>query len=226
MMHYILYQTTNLINNKIYIGIHKTSNLNDGYLGSGTLLKKSIAKHGPENFIRTILAYAETYEDLLTLERQLVTEEFVLRRDTYNLELGGKGGKVWTPELRDKMSKTKKSSYISGEYTVWNKGLKTGPWTEDRKSSRKGINSGEKNPMYGKPPYYKMSESEKTQWANNISKSNTGKRRTAEQKKNYSQAASSRIWLVDQFGTVTHTTNKNDPRLNSVEWQRGRKWKS
>jgi hypothetical protein len=226
MEYYILYQTTNLINNKIYIGIHKTSDLDDGYLGSGTLLKKSIEKHGRANFIRTIISYVDTYEDLITLERQIVNEEFVLRRDTYNLELGGRGGKIWTPELRDKMSKTKKASYGNNEYTVWNKGLKTGPWTEERKTSRKGINVGENNPMYGKACHYKMSSDEKQRWADNISKSNTGKVRTEEHKKNYSLAASSRIWLVNINGKLTYTIDKNDPRLNSDEWQRGRKWKS
>jgi hypothetical protein len=225
MTYYILYQTTNLTNNKIYIGIHKTSNLDDGYLGSGALLKKSIAKHGKENFIRTILSYASSYEELLSLERQIVTEEFVARRDTYNMEIGGKGGKIWTPDLREKMSKTKKSGYSNDEYAVWNKGLKTGAWSEERRNSRKGINAGCKNPMYGKKPYYKMSDDEIAQWKRNISLGNLNKIRNEDHKKNYSLAASKRIWLVHYTGVVSHTIDENDPRLTNPDWQRGRKWK-
>ena len=35
-----IYKTTDLINDKIYIGVHGTNKLNDGYIGSGNSLKE------------------------------------------------------------------------------------------------------------------------------------------------------------------------------------------
>lgn len=54
-MIYCLYQTTNLVNGKIYVGIHQSQSLDDAYLGSGKLLKAAIKKYGRKNFKREIL---------------------------------------------------------------------------------------------------------------------------------------------------------------------------
>ena len=48
--YHFLYKTTNLINGKYYYGMHSTYKLNDGYLGSGKILRYSIRKYGKENF--------------------------------------------------------------------------------------------------------------------------------------------------------------------------------
>ena len=42
---YYIYRITNNINGKTYIGQHKYTDLNDSYMGSGTLLQKAFKKY-------------------------------------------------------------------------------------------------------------------------------------------------------------------------------------
>ena len=90
--YYILYETSNLINGKKYIGVHSTNNLNDGYLGSGKLLLKAIKKYGIFNFSRKIISFFANKNDMYKTEEEYVNKEFVERTDTYNLMEGGLGG--------------------------------------------------------------------------------------------------------------------------------------
>lgn len=91
-MRYTIYQTTNKINGKIYIGKHQTENLNDSYLGSGIALRNAIKKYGVEHFEKIILFNFDTEQEMNDKERELITEEFVKRKDTYNKGVGGEGG--------------------------------------------------------------------------------------------------------------------------------------
>lgn len=86
---FLIYRTTNKINGKEYIGFHSTTDIEDGYLGSGKLLKKAIEKYGVENFAREIIAEFDNREEAENLERVLVNREYVERDDTYNLSIGG-----------------------------------------------------------------------------------------------------------------------------------------
>ena len=86
---YIVYKTTNIVNNMIYIGVHKTDNLDDGYIGSGKFFKLAIKKYGKMSFKREILFTYNNIEDAYNKEKELVNEEFVKSNDTYNLVCGG-----------------------------------------------------------------------------------------------------------------------------------------
>ncbi len=91
-MHYYLYEIRNNLNGKIYVGVHKTANLDDGYMGSGTVIKSAIKKHGVDNFTKVILETFDTSEAMYAREAEIVTVEFLARVDVYNLRRGGFGG--------------------------------------------------------------------------------------------------------------------------------------
>lgn len=89
LQYHFVYQTKNLINNKTYIGRHSTNNINDGYIGSGTLLKRAIRKYGKENFECIHMCYFDTYIESVEEEKFLVTREYCSNDNNYNLVEGG-----------------------------------------------------------------------------------------------------------------------------------------
>lgn len=89
---YIVYQTTNKLNCKKYIGIHKCEDYDDGYLGSGTAFKAALSKYGKDNFYRHILFVYDNIEDALQKEKELVNQDVVDSENYYNLIEGGGGG--------------------------------------------------------------------------------------------------------------------------------------
>lgn len=95
MKTYTVYKTTNLVNSKIYVGVHKTDNPNDSYLGSGVYIKEAIKLYGKKSFKKEILATFDNAEEAYKFESEYVNIEFVKRDDTYNLVCGGSVSPDW-----------------------------------------------------------------------------------------------------------------------------------
>jgi len=106
-MFYTIYKITNNLNGKYYIGKHQTKDLNDGYMGSGKLIKLAIDKHGRSNFTKEILHVFDNESEMNAKEKELV----VISEQSYNLCEGGKGGwgylnrEIHTFESRSKAGK-------------------------------------------------------------------------------------------------------------------------
>jgi hypothetical protein len=91
---YTVYKITNNTNEKYYIGVHKTNDPNDSYMGSGVAIKAAIKKYGRENFTKEILYITENKEEAYSLERKITLD--CNMNITYNMKIGGVGG--WSKE--------------------------------------------------------------------------------------------------------------------------------
>jgi len=129
-MKYIVYLTTNLKNNKVYVGVHKTEtpHMFDGYIGDGvyvpkkpenfkikvpnTPFKNAINKYDIKNFVRSIISIFDNENEAYELEEKIVTQSFVNSKHTYNVKLGG-------------LHSTSTTALKINQYTVDGKYLKT-----------------------------------------------------------------------------------------------------
>lgn len=94
-IHY-LYKTTCVITGRYYIGMHSTTNLNDGYMGSGKRLRYSIRKYGKENHIKEILEFFDSRELLVEAEKTAITTDMLCDKMCMNIMSGGTGGDTFS----------------------------------------------------------------------------------------------------------------------------------
>lgn len=78
-----VYLITDLTNNKKYIGKHSTNDLNDGYMGSGILLKEAQREKGIDNFKKDILHMCKTEGEAFKMERKEINKVKAYENDMY-----------------------------------------------------------------------------------------------------------------------------------------------
>jgi group I intron endonuclease len=163
--HY-LYKITNNINNNIYIGIHSTDDLNDGYMGSGVAITRAIKKHGIENFTKEILEWFDWRCELIAREAEVVTREFISHPNVYNMFLGGESGAYGFRHTDCSIQKMRDSHiglFIGYKHTANSK-------QNMSKAAYKRFSIKSNHPFYGKNRFFTSI------WKQNLSRSMQGTR--------------------------------------------------
>lgn len=168
MTKYQVYQTTNTLNNKYYIGIHKGDIFEDDYYGSGRDLVSFVKALGTEYFEREVLADNLTRKQALWLERAIVGKDVVGDEMSYNLAKGGNTPPVFFGEDHWSYGLSTEDHPLYGT-----KRSGTGLSGDDNPAKRKEVRKklalqklGDKNPMYNRTgenhPMYGKSHSEES----------------------------------------------------------------
>ena len=156
--YHILYKTTCLITKRFYIGMHSTDNLEDGYIGSGRQLWRSVNKHGKENHVTEILETLPDRRSLKEREKHIVNEEFIEDEMCMNLMAGGTGGFI------SEEQQTRRSSAAGKAAAIVLKELRKNPeWKENlRISMSDGIKKAIKEGKFTPPDWTGKKHSEET----------------------------------------------------------------
>lgn len=89
-MYGYIYETTNLINKKKYIGKHKSSSFDSNYYGSGKSFRKDLNKYGKNNFKVRVLEECDNQKELDEREKYYIELFNAVRSNKYyNNSYGG-----------------------------------------------------------------------------------------------------------------------------------------
>ena len=94
-MYGYIYKITNKINQKIYIGKHKSTFFDQSYWGSGKLINRAYKKYGKENFTREFLEECQDLETLNKQEKYYINLYESKYPNGYNISNGGDGGDIF-----------------------------------------------------------------------------------------------------------------------------------
>jgi hypothetical protein len=188
---YTIYKTTNLINDRYYIGVHKSKNPNDRYLGSGRSIKESIKKYGAANFNKEVLFTYDSYEAAYNKEAEIVTQELIDDPLSYNMTLGGRGGRSLSNDVKERIGNSNRGKKRSAELRKHMSESRKGriPWNKGLKRSQVPWNKGLKG-LSGTP----CSEETKEK----LRKHNLGKKHTEESKQKMSDTKQAKAKMRSQ----------------------------
>jgi len=96
------YKTTNILNGKYYYGMHSTNDMDDGYMGSGKRLRRSINKYGEKNHIVEIIEILPDRKSLIKREKEIIDLNEISKSNCMNLMVGGQGGFISDEQQRDR----------------------------------------------------------------------------------------------------------------------------
>lgn len=226
--YFTIYETTNLINGKKYIGMHSTNNLNDDYIGSGTIFRRAVEKYGKNNFKKEILYVFNSFNDMKDKETELVTKDIVESNEYYNMKTGGEGG-VYSDEVRKIISIKATGRKMPIESIE--KGLCT------RKKNGNWYKSGEEHHFFGKclskDSIQKMKSSLNNRYSNDLEVWNKGLSikdiETKEERKKYGRNTVKELnpsygskWLGNtELGVKCYIKNGNtelEKQLKEIGW--------
>lgn len=201
---YYLYKITNKLNDKTYYGVHRTTNVNDGYMGSGTLITKAIKKYGVNNFEKVILEFFSCVEDMFQREKEIINENVVSSRNNYNIKLGGNGG---FDHINDNPIQ-KQAAITKTKITIENKPIEE----KERINSLKRM-PGIKNPMFGS-----------TRFGNKNPM--FGKKQSEYCRSRCSETNKGMVNVKDNNGVIVGKVSKDHPNVLSGLWVNINKYKT
>jgi len=163
-----------------YYGQHRTNNLNDGYCGSGRIIKdyfKCYDKIEGITYVKSIIQFYNTPEELNIAENELIGDKYITDNLCINLIPGGNGkgrnkGYKHSDETKQKMSISKKGKKITEEHknkiSESRKGKTFKPHSEETKQKMR--ESALKRKPLSKEARKKISDSKKgkTPWNKGI----------------------------------------------------------
>ena len=205
-----LYKITHIKSNRIYIGIHSTDNIDDGYFGCGIFhkngewkklnrgkyygthhIRNAFLKYGKNAFTRDIIKYFDSRDAALKEEKEIVNEEFINDKNTFNNRVGGSGGN-FSKEVRKKISENNPMHRqdVRNKVSAAQKKI----WTNDKK-----LKLSKNNPMKD-PEVLKKMSGQNSVWF--------GRKHKEKSKKKISDANKGRIRTKDQIKSQSESLKK------------------
>lgn len=226
-MYYTIYKITNNLNGKIYIGKHQTNDINDDYMGSGKAIKNAIRKYGKNSFYKEILFIYDNEVEMNLKEKELITEEFIQKGNTYNTGVGGEGGPHFKGKTHSLATKNK-IALISRSRTH---SLETRKKISDsnrtriiKNDTKRKISEKAKERFLKEDAKLKISNSLKQHYNDNIENKKVAslkmieimknqdnrKKLSTTMKEKYSKIYSNLIWIKNNITKECLRINKND----------------